>query len=130
VVMGYHDVPVIVQVRDVLVVVHGLVLGSKSSFSIALICTTGHRIPASASTNQGSEKRGPRRAGRCTWPGLGAQGVDIWGFFKLPPFLKMTNTHRFGGSWFRYLAREFRVQVFGLRLRGVGLSLEGLTDLV
>ena len=28
----------------------------KSSFSIALICTTSHRIPVSASTNQGPEK--------------------------------------------------------------------------
>jgi len=38
----------------------------KSSFSIALICTTSRRIPASASTNQGPEKCSLIQAGQRT----------------------------------------------------------------
>jgi len=37
--------------------------GIKSSFETALICTTSHRIPASAGTNRGPE-RGDLRAVR------------------------------------------------------------------
>jgi len=45
----------------------------KSSLSIALICTTSQRIPASASTNQGSEKGDLMR----WWDLPGKEGVGL-----------------------------------------------------
>jgi len=53
---------------------------NKSSFSIALICTTSHRMPAGASANQGSEtgdliSEGVR-VGK--WGSTLGDGTDSW----------------------------------------------------